>query len=406
MFETLFHLKSTVVLHRSAPFAQERERFLRHCAATGAPHVSQVHRAQAMLRVAQRMVPADLGGVDAHRLREIIEQGVDRPAAATADTIVNIVRPWLKFLGWWRQPVPPIAFADELDRFVRWMRDERGLAPSTVEQWHDRTANFLRWYAQTGRNLATLKPEDIDAYFVTYGAERWCRTSAGYIGTMLRVFLRHAASRGSCATNLADSIQRPRRYHLETPPYALGWEDVGRLIATASSESEADLRDRAILMLLAVYGLRRGEVAALRVQDIDHTRQRLNIWRLKRRQPQVYPLAPSVGQALRQYIDAARPAVPYAQVFIRLTAPRRPITAGVISEMVRRRLQPLDVELAHRGPHALRHACASRMLAEGLTLKEIGDHLGHRRAESTAIYTKVDLAALRQVGEFDLGGLQ
>lgn len=64
------------------------------------------------------------------------------------------------------------------------------------------------------------------------------------------------------------------------------------------------------------------------------------------------------------------------------------------------------VELAHYGPHALRHACASKMLAEGLTLKEIGDHLGHRSTQSTATYTKVDLVALRQVGEFDLGGLQ
>ena len=160
------------------------------------------------------------------------------------------------------------------------------------------------------------------------------------------------------------------------------------------------------MLLLAVYGLRSGEVVALRLDDIDFDRQQLRIWRLKRRQPQTYPLVASVAQALHEYIDTARPAVEHAQVFIRVQAPRIPISRRAIYDIVARRFEGLDVTLAHHGPHALRHACASKMLAEGLTLKEIGDHLGHLSAESTAIYTKVDLAALRQVGQFDLGGLQ
>lgn len=241
---------------------------------------------------------------------------------------------------------------------------------------------------------------------MTYGAGRWSRVSARYIATMLRVFLRHAAMNGSCQPRLADSIQSSRQYRLDTLPYAPRWEDVRRLIATAASDSEIDLRDRAILMLLAVYGLRRGEVGALRLQDIDFDARRLRIWRLKRRQPSVYPLVPSVAQALRQYIACARPPVEHAEVFIRTQAPRAPISNQAIYSIVARRLRPLGVELAHCGPHSLRHACASKMLAEGLTLKEIGDHLGHRSTQSTATYTKVDLVALRQVGEFDLGGLQ
>lgn len=405
MFHTLFS-ESTAVRHRSGPFAAERERYLIHCKAVGAANLTQQQRAYAILRIAEGLLPGDREGVDVQRLRNIIGALSPRPTLATGAGLLRTTRPWFKFLGWWREAKQPTAFVEELDEFVQWMSDERGLTPCTIEQWRDRTATFLLWCAQTGRSLAALKPEDIDAYFATYGAGRWSRASMRYIASMLRVFLRHAAATGACHARLADSIQSPSRYRLDTLPLAPEWEDVRRLIANAASNSEIDLRDRAILLLLAVYGLRRGEVAMLRLHDIDFDGKQLRIWRLKRRQPQVYPLVPSVAQALRQYIDIARPVVEHAEVFIRTQAPRVPISIQAVYDIVAKRLRPLGVELAHRGPHALRHACASKMLADGLTLKEIGDHLGHRSAQSTMIYTKVDLAALRQVGEFDLGGLR
>ena len=220
------------------------------------------------------------------------------------------------------------------------------------------------------------------------------------------MFFKHAASTGACSKSLAGSILCHRRYRFETLPYALGWHDVQRLINTATGGTEVDVRDRAILLLLAIYGLRRGEVAALRLEDIDRERGHIRVWRLKRHQPQIYPLVSSVEQALTLYIETARPSVAQAQLFIRTRSPRVPISAPGIYDVVNRRLRSLGVQAAHLGPHALRHACASKMLAEGLTLKEIGDHLGHRSAASTSIYAKVDLAGLRQVGEFDLGGLQ
>lgn len=199
------------------------------------------------------------------------------------------------------------------------------------------------------------------------------------MATPLRVFLRQAAMNGACSNTLADSIRSPRRYALESLPYALSWDDVRRLLATANSDSEHDMRDRAILMLLAVYGLRRGEVAALRLEQINWAAGQLRIWRLKRRQPQVYPLVHSVAEALATYIDIARPKVPYAEVFIRIQSPRIPISAYGLYNIVSRRLRSLDIQAAHLGPHALRHACAAKLLIDGLSLKEIGDHLGRRR---------------------------
>ncbi|MDQ2783442.1 MAG: site-specific integrase [Chloroflexota bacterium] len=299
-----------------------------------------------------------------------------------------------------------MAFEQDLNRFVAWMRDERGLAPSTIDLWRARTATFLRWCKANGRTLESLGPEDIDAYFVTYGASRWSRISAGHIAKMLRVFLRHAASIGTCRDRLAESIMSHRSYQLETLPYALDWGDVRRLIGSASGDTEIDIRDRAIMLLLAVYGMRAGEVAALRLEHVNNEGGQLRIWRLKRRQPQIYPLVASVAQALANYIDVARPGVAHPEVFIRGQAPRTPLTGKSIYNVVHRRLLALQIQAAHLGPHALRHSCAVKMLADGLTLKEIGDHLGHRSTASTMTYAKVDMYGLRQVAEFDLGELQ
>lgn len=408
MFETLVSTERALARHRDGPLAEQRNRYLLHCADQGGTRESLRLKARSILWVAEHMSVNDFGKVNASRLHEIVYGSVSlaTPAQTTAATLVSCARPWLKYLGWWPQVEDVIPFASALDHFVAWMRDERGLTQCTIDQWQYRTSKFLHWCSDTGHDLATLRPQDIDAYFVTYGAQRWSRISAGHIANMLRVFFRHTASTGACSAALAISIQGNRRYALESLPYALSWDDVRRVIATASSDTERDIRDRAILLLLAVYGLRRGEVASLRLDQIDQFGKRLHIWRLKRCQPQIYPLVPSVGEALRRYIDDVRPNVAHAEVFIRLQAPRIPILATAIYNIVSQRMRTLDIQAAHLGPHALRHSCAAKLLADGLTLKEIGDHLGHRSTSATMTYTKVDLASLRQVGDFDLGGLQ
>ncbi len=411
MFENIVSAAPALARHRNGPLVAERDRYLRHCAGQGATLKTLRLRARSILWVAKQMSPDDFGQVEASRLHEIVYgsgsdlQAASMPAPSTAATLVNCARPWLKYLDWWHAPLEPIPFEFALDRFVTWMRDERGLTECTIIQWRYRTAKFLVWCGATGRDLAKLQPQDIDTYFVTYGAQRWSRTSAGQIANMLRVFLRHAATTGACSATLAGSIQGRRRYALESLPYALSWDDVRRVIATAGGDGERDIRDRAILLLLAVYGLRRGEVASLRLDQIDRVAGRLYIWRLKRRQPQVYPLVPSVAQALGRYIDDVRPDVLDPEVFIRLQAPRTPIRATAVYTIVSDRLRALGIRAAHLGPHALRHSCAAKLLADGLTLKEIGDHLGHRSTSATMTYTKVDMASLRQVGDFDLGDL-
>lgn len=403
MFETLFHQKAALRRHLTGPLTVERERYLQHCARQGATDGEQRKRAKCLLWIAKRISSCDRQGINAERLRTIVYRRPS-PGPTMALVFLEFGRPWLKFLGWWRTEGEQVPFPEPLERYVTWMRNERGLSPATVYVRNRRIAKFLQWCSKTGRDFSVLRPDDLDAYFADFAA-RWSRVSVATMATGLRVFLRYAASIGACRRGLSKSIVSPRQYELQSLPYAPSWQDVRRLLASAASASPRDIRDRAILMLLAIYGLRRGEVAALRLDQIDWARRRLFIHRLKRRQPQMYPLQRSVAEALAHYIDTVRPAVACPEVFIRLQAPRQPISAGAIYHVVSERLRALGIEAAHLGPHALRHACATRLIASDLTLKEIGDHLGHRSSAATMIYTKVDLSALRQVGAFDLGDL-
>ena len=157
-------------------------------------------------------------------------------------------------------------------------------------------------------------------------------------------------------------------------------------------------------MLLAIYGLRAGEVGRLRIEDFDWEHELFRVTSSKTGRVRTYPLTRSVGDAILRYLKEVRPQSSHREVFLSWNPPFRPVRRP-LAKMVRCRLRSLNVSLPHCGPHALRHACATRLLAAGLSLKEIGDQLGHQSPESTRVYAKVDLASLREVADFDLGGV-
>jgi integrase/recombinase XerD len=404
MDQTICSGRTTGRHQDDAPFADERDRYLRHCAEHGATPASLKVKRNELLWIATRLDPDAHEGIGIEVLERIaIERQSLSGAVTAARRVVDIGRPWLRFLGWWREPAVAFQYQSQLDRYVTWMRDERGFTPSTVEQWNRTIGRFLRWCEQTSRQLGDLHAEDVDDYFVTQAMGRWSRVSVATTASALRVFLRYAAMQGICTDRLAASIDRPRLYQQESLPYAPSWSDVQRMLADADTERPRDIRDRAILLLLAVYGMRSGEVAALRLDQIDWASRTLRLFRLKRRQPQIYPLVRSVAEGLARYIDTVRPASPCPEAFLCMHAPRRPLKAGSIYNVANRRFVALGIEAVHRGGHALRHACATRLLTEGVSLKEIGDHLGHRSTSATSIYAKVNMGALREVAAFDLG---
>jgi site-specific recombinase XerD len=225
------------------------------------------------------------------------------------------------------------------------------------------------------------------------------------VASALRSFLRYAGEQGWCSRRLAGGIEGPRLFSHETLPVGPKWEDVQRLIRSTDTDNPHDIRDRAILLLLAVYGLRRSEVVALTLDDVDWERDILHVTRPKQRCKQDYPLAAEVGEAILRYLEQARPHIASRSLFLTIKAPFRPLVSSSLHYLVSHRLQVLNISCCRGGPHSLRHACATQLVAEGLSLKEIGDHLGHRSAYATRTYAKVDLAGLRQVADFPLGDL-
>ena len=297
-------------------------------------------------------------------------------------------------------------FSGQVDDFITHLRDERGLSPSTIccQRWQ--VEGFLEHVSSSRASIASITVGDIDAFLESKGREAWCRVSVASCATALRSFFRYAERRGWCPPGIKAAIDSPRLFKQEGLPRGPLWSDVQRLIGSTSGSDPRDIRDHAILMLLAIYGLRSGEVRRLRLEDLDWTREVITIRRPKQRRTQYYPTVNSVGNAILNYLQRARPGRGTCrELFVTLKAPFRRLSPGGLYHAVSSRLHTLGIETTNYGPHGLRHACATHLVAEGLSLKEIGDHLGHRSVYATRTYARVDLAGLREVAAFDLGGL-
>jgi integrase/recombinase XerD len=180
---------------------------------------------------------------------------------------------------------------------------------------------------------------------------------------------------------------------------------VQEILDVTAGDHPTEIRDHALLMLFAIYGVRSKEVARLRFSDIDWDRDRIVFTRSKGARQDEFPLPPTVGAAIIRYIKEARPKSSFREIFLTRHAPIGPLSGGAIWFAVSRRLRTRAPLLRQFGPHSLRHACATRLINQGLTLKEVGDHLAQRDPDVTRIYAKVDLVRLREVATFDLGEL-
>ena len=320
---------------------------------------------------------------------------------------ISDARQWLHFLGRLRQPqAPPRPYTYMIQAYADHMTHERGLSPHTIRGRRWVLEQFLSRFWQQQRPFDQIEIGDIDVAIAHKGEQDgYARTSIQAYANVLRSFFRYAEHRGWCAPGLAAAIRSPRQFTDASLPKGPPWEDVQQLLRTTEGDRPKDIRDRAIILLFAVYGMRAGEVRQLRLEDLDWEQECIDVSRPKSRRRQIYPLSYTVGEAILRYLREVRPRVPDREVFLRLKAPLGPLSSGVLYDVVSDRLRSLSLPLSHYGPHALRHACATRLLAQGLSMKEIGDHLGHRKADTTRVYAKVDLVGLRQVANFDLGDL-
>ena len=221
----------------------------------------------------------------------------------------------------------------------------------------------------------------------------------------LRIWFRHCEAKGWVGAGLAAAILVPRIYREESIPIGPTWDTVARLITGADGDTPLQRRNAAILRLLAIYGLRSGEIRRLQVQDIDWASHRISITRSKSARREILPLESSVEHAISRYVRNARPHSDHSTLFLTVRAPFRPLSTSALYDLVASCIPATDRPRKGCGPHGLRHACARHLIEAGLSFKEVGDHLGHRSPDSTRIYAKVHLAALRVVALEDLGGL-
>ena len=213
----------------------------------------------------------------------------------------------------------------------------------------------------------------------------------------LRVFLRFLHREGYLPHDVSGAVGAPQVHRLSGIPRAVTWEDVRRMLAKVDRRTTVGRRDYAILLLLVTYGLRAREVAALTLDDVDWRNERLRVPERKAGHSTAYPLSPIVGTAILDYLKHGRPSTADRHLSFRVVAPLTPVTFNVVGCLAARHLFAAGVHVARAGSHTLRHTCVQRLVDGGLSLKVIGDYVGHRQPGSTQIYSKVDLDTLRTV---------
>lgn len=416
MLRTLLGMKRTFYAGRQeeAPLGEEREAFLEHLLQQGTSLAAAHNVSWQLLNVIRLLRLTELRDVKIDEIENAAQRWARRQQSNpnvrsckhSASFFVYVAKKWLRFAGVLKEPAAPRPrFANEADEFARWMTDERGNAALTVRSHQVKTVQFLKWVSERRRLLATVRLRDVDDFLIFKGTRGWSRKSARGYADALRAFFRYAEQRRWCNPGIADGIISPTLYVHEGLPEGPQWKDVQRLLEGVKGKSAVALRARAVLLLLAVYGLRSGEISRLLLSDFDWRLEMFAVNHSKRGGVQKYPLQREVGEAILEYIRKARPRTCCRNLFLTLKPPYRAIGYSSLWKITSRRIDAAGIRSRRRGPHCLRHACATHLLEEGASLKEIGDLLGHRDFNSTRIYAKVHLQQLRRVADFDLGGL-
>lgn len=311
MFEQFFTQPVTIAHHHSSPYATERRQYLSHLMDEGRSRNSLRLIAELLISYAQHL-PLDHAEISASDIEMSAESWAKtRHRSALCLRVgkrefVSHATKWLRLLGRLHEPQLGHPFALEREAFLRFQISERGLAPITVDHYRRDIDGFLVRLDRQEKALCDVTPDDVSLQIQTVAERKLKRTSIAHHVAALRAFFRYAYSRGWCREGLP-IIDAPRIYRLESLPRGPSWNDVQRLLASCTGDSPTEIRDRAMLLVLTIYGLRSAEVRALRVDDIDWEREIIRIRRSKQLKTQHYPLVHEVGAAIVRYLREVRP---------------------------------------------------------------------------------------------------
>ena len=307
---------------------------------------------------------------------------------------------WLRREGVIAGPPAVSGPADSLvdglvDGYRRWMAAERGLAARTSGRYEKTARRFLGSRARAaggGTGAEGLDAAAVTGFLLAEAGRGLCPGSLQGRVAELRSLLRYLYLAGVTGSPLAAAVPPVPGWKDTAVPGLLPPGQVRALLESCRRDTAAGRRDLAMLMVMARLGLRAAEVAGLRLADFDWRAGELAV-RGKGRRTDRMPLPADVGEAIACYLQQARPRAAGDAVFLTVVAPHRPLVPTAVSEMVRRRC--VQAGLAPARAHRLRHALATELLGAGFTLPEIGQVLRQRDLATTAVYAKVDHAALR-----------
>lgn len=277
------------------------------------------------------------------------------------------------------------------------LRRVRGVSPGTRRNYARYVGEFLVAAFPDGVvDLAEVRVPEVVA-FVGGLSGRYRPRTVELAASALRGFFRFVRAEGLCEGRLEDAVpmvpHRPSGLVRHLAPTVLE-----QLIASLTSASPRDLRDRAIILTIARLGLRPGEVVRLALEDLDWLNAGVRVRARKTGHGALLPLTSEVGAALADYLQHGRPETGAREVFVlhwlRVGAP---ISTSVVGRAVQRAVDNAGLDAPMRGGNLLRHSLATELLEGGASLPEIADLLGHSSLATTRIYAAVDAGALREV---------
>ena len=302
----------------------------------------------------------------------------------------------------------PITSQDQIfEEFGDYLRRERGLAPKSIVRHQPFIRRFLHEVCPAGvADLGRIRQEDVIRYIELH-ARDWSAESGKAMCWSLRAFLRYLHHRGLNPLALAGCVPSIRQWKLASLPTYLSTAQVQKVLHGCDRATATGRRDYAILMMLAKLGLRADEVATLTLDDVDWRSGEMLV-RAKGRQRARMPIPPDVGAALVAYLRNGRPKSSCRRLFLRALAPNVGFASGcAITMIAKTALERAGIRgYAHQGAHIFRHSLATELLRSGATLSEIGQLLRHESHDTTRIYAKVDVDALRTLSLPWPGGVQ
>lgn len=289
----------------------------------------------------------------------------------------------------------PLEYVRLLEEYLARCQKNNG-SSGTIRVKRTKIKQFFCFLDGRGLDLTNLTAAEISDFMTTLC--RYHRATIHVFSSVLRDFFRYLHENGTLETDLSPSVPRPKIYVEENIPETWTPEEVRQLLSVIDRSNAIGKRDYAMLLLAILLGMRAGDICALKFKNLDWHQKLITYTQQKTKKVNTLPLLPVIGDAIIDYLKNGRLDSDCDNVFIRHVHPYREFQSSTsLSENLKRYMKYAGMTVKKRKvAHSLRHTLASSLLYDGTPLMTISNILGHNNPQTTSVYTKVDLPALRK----------